>query len=149
MINNLCVLLIVHVPGNNGSSQPSAPVPTASGADTPSSASSHDVVPKSHHNGSLGTGTSTPTSVKADGTLFFECVSCSRQVCCLLFVKTELLELTPFSLDCIEQICTSSQFMHGSQHHSKGCSAGKCQVKVSHYSIFSEQVSTKALCAFP
>jgi len=76
----LCLLLIVHVPGNNGSSQPSAPAPTTSSADTPSSASSHDVVSKAHHNGSLGTGTSTPTSVKADGTVFFECVSCSRQV---------------------------------------------------------------------
>ncbi|KAF8807211.1 hypothetical protein BYT27DRAFT_7137717 [Phlegmacium glaucopus] len=70
----------IHVPGNNGSSQPSAPVPIASSADTPSSASSNDVVPKAHHNGTLGTGTSTPTSVKADGTVFFECVSCSRQI---------------------------------------------------------------------
>ena len=41
----------------------------------------------------------------------------------------------PLSLDCIQQICTSSQFMYGSEHHSKGCSAGKCQVKVSHYKI--------------
>ena len=73
----LYILLIVHVPGNNGSSQHSASIPTASRADTPSSASSHDVAPKAHHN---GTGTSTPTSVKADGTLFFDCVSCSRQV---------------------------------------------------------------------
>ena len=78
-LNNLCVFLIVHVPGNNGSSQPSVPVPTASGADTPSSSSSQDVASKANRNGSLGTGTSTPTNVK-DGTLFFECVSCSRQV---------------------------------------------------------------------
>ena len=77
--NNLCVFLIVHVPGNNGSSQPSVPVPTASGADTPSSSSSQDLALKANRNGSLGTGTNTPTNVK-DGTVFFECVSCSRQV---------------------------------------------------------------------
>ena len=78
-LNDLCVFLTVHVPGNNGSSQTSVPVPTASGADTPSSSSSQDAALKANRNGSLGTGTSTPTNVK-DGTLFFECVSCSRQV---------------------------------------------------------------------
>ncbi|KAJ7630724.1 hypothetical protein FB45DRAFT_544608 [Roridomyces roridus] len=31
-------------------------------------------------NGSAGTGTSTPTSTKADGSLYLECVQCSRQI---------------------------------------------------------------------
>ncbi|KAJ6574888.1 hypothetical protein B0H19DRAFT_617690 [Mycena capillaripes] len=31
-------------------------------------------------NGSAGTGTSTPTSTKADGNLYLECVNCSRQI---------------------------------------------------------------------
>ncbi|KAJ7783549.1 hypothetical protein DFH07DRAFT_190801 [Mycena maculata] len=31
-------------------------------------------------NGSAGTGTSTPTSIKADGNLYLECVQCSRQI---------------------------------------------------------------------
>jgi len=31
-------------------------------------------------NGSSGTGTSTPTSVKAEGTIFFECLECKRQI---------------------------------------------------------------------
>ncbi|KAJ7139910.1 hypothetical protein C8R44DRAFT_317679 [Mycena epipterygia] len=31
-------------------------------------------------NGSAGTGTSTPTSAKADGNLYLECVNCSRQI---------------------------------------------------------------------
>lgn len=29
--------------------------------------------------GSFGTGTSTPTSVKADGNVYFECLNCNRQ----------------------------------------------------------------------
>ena len=93
-LNNLCVFLIVHVPGNNGSSQPSVPILITSGADTPSSSSSQDVASKANRNGSLGTGTSTPTNVK-DGTLFFECVSCSRQVRCFPFIKPQRLELMP------------------------------------------------------
>ncbi|KAJ7102146.1 hypothetical protein B0H15DRAFT_813376 [Mycena belliarum] len=55
----------VHTPSNSqgGSQQPLPSRPSTPAA-----------------SGSAGTGTSTPTSAKADGNLYLECVNCSRQV---------------------------------------------------------------------
>jgi hypothetical protein len=58
-----------HVPG------PSNYVPQAV---PPPSRPSTPAAESKTTNGSLGTGTSTPTSVKADGTIYLNCVNCSR-----------------------------------------------------------------------
>ncbi|KAJ6627142.1 hypothetical protein B0H10DRAFT_1995646 [Mycena sp. CBHHK59/15] len=59
----------VHTPSQ---SQIVAQPPTPSRPSTPSDAKVA--------NGTVGTGTSTPTSIKADGNLYLECVNCSRQI---------------------------------------------------------------------
>ncbi|KAF8971546.1 hypothetical protein BDZ97DRAFT_1936716 [Flammula alnicola] len=68
----------IHTPGSAGGNEASASGhAAASRANTPSSAGSNDVAMKGQPN---GTGTSTPTSLKADGSMYLECVSCSRQI---------------------------------------------------------------------
>lgn len=60
-----------HTPGPSTSA--SLVVPSSSRHPTPS-------VEGKALNGSSGTGTNTPTSVKADGIVYFDCLSCKRQV---------------------------------------------------------------------
>ena len=67
----LLFLLIVHVPGP--STCISQAVPPPSRPATPS-------VEIKVGNGSVATGTSTPTSVKTDGTIYLNCVNCNRPV---------------------------------------------------------------------
>jgi hypothetical protein len=70
-------VVAVHTPGPfSAVSQAVAP---PSRPATPSSAEAKTA------NGSLGTGASTPTSVKADGNIYFECLNCNRQASCIKF----------------------------------------------------------------
>jgi len=68
VVNMLNLLFVVHTP------VPATVTPHTAVPDTPSSALELKAT-----NGSSGTGTNTPTSVK-DGNLYLECVNCSRQV---------------------------------------------------------------------
>ena len=71
-------LLPVHVSGSSaGASQLGVGASATSRSDTPSS--SGELKTSATANGSAGTGSSTPTSVKVDGTTFLDCVSCGRQ----------------------------------------------------------------------
>lgn len=69
----------VHVSGSSaGASQSGVGASATSRSDTPSSSGEHKT--SATANGSAGTGSSTPTSVKVDGTAFLDCVSCGRQI---------------------------------------------------------------------